>query len=339
MPGSWVPPYLQARGLSPAAQAHWHAGYAPASWDALTHHLRALGYADELIERAGLARQSQRGSLIDVFRDRAVFPILSTTGTVAGFIGRAREERIAGAPKYLNTPRTCLYDKSKLLFGLFEARTVLAAGACPVIVEGPFDAIAITEAGQPQHAGVASCGTALTSCHVAALAQAADLRGSGALVAFDPDEAGQRAAVRAYHLLCTFTHKIDVAGFGPGQDPAQVFAAEGPAALARVFDNSARPLADMVIDSEIERWSRWMCHPEGQIRALRAAARLIAAMPPSHVGRQVSRLAARLDLDHAFVTEAVTDALTEVSAATVSPRSPEMRRHSTPSRGNSPGSR
>ena len=315
MPGSWVPPYLQARGLSPAAQAHWHAGYAPASWDALTHHLRALGYADELIERAGLARQSQRGSLIDVFRDRAVFPILSSTGTVAGFIGRAREARIAGAPKYLNTPRTCLYDKSKLLFGLYEARTVLAAGARPVIVEGPFDAMAITEAGQPQHAGVASCGTALTGCHVAALAQAADLRGSGALVSFDPDAAGQRAAVRAYHLLCTFTHKIDVTDFEPGQDPAQVFAGEGATVLARILTNCARPLADVVIDNEIERWSRWMCYPEGQIHALRAAARLIANMPPSHVGRQVSRLAARLDLDHAFVTEAVTDALTEVSAA------------------------
>ena len=170
MPGSWVPPYLQARGLSPAAQAHWHAGYAPASWDALTHHLRALGYADELIERAGLARQSQRGSLIDVFRDRAVFPILSSTGTVAGFIGRAREERIAGAPKYLNTPRTCLYDKSRLLFGLYEARTALAAGARPVIVEGPFDAIAVTAAGQERFAGVGTCGTAVTAQHIAALA-------------------------------------------------------------------------------------------------------------------------------------------------------------------------
>jgi DNA primase len=338
MPGSWVPQYLEARGLSPAAQARWHAGYAPASWDALTRHLRALGYADELIERAGLARQSQLGSLIDVFRDRAVFPILSSGGIVTGFIGRAREERVAGAPKYLNTPRTCLYDKSTLLFGLFEAHTVLAAGARPVIVEGPFDAIAVTESGQPQHAGVASCGAALTARHVAALAQAADLGGRGAVVAFDPDAAGRRAAVRAYHLLSTFTHKIDVAEFEPGQDPAQVFAGEGPAVLARILANRARPLADVVIDHEIERWSRWTCYPEGQIHALRAAARLIAAMPPSHVGRQVSRLAARLDLDHAVVTEAVTDAVTEVCASTPGLWSP-CGRHFTPSRVNSPGSR
>ena len=104
-----------------------------------------------------------------------------------------------------------------------------------------------------------------------------------------------------------------------------------------MLTNCARPLADVVIDNEIERWSRWMCYPEGQIHALRAAARLIAVMPPSHVGRQVSRLASRLELDHAFVTEAVTDALTEVTAAARG-RSPGMRCYSTPTRGNSPES-
>ena len=85
-----MPRYLEGRAFSAAAQARWHAGYAPASWDALTRRLRALGYADELIERAGLARKSQRGSLIDVFRDRAVFPILSSTGTVSCITGDVR---------------------------------------------------------------------------------------------------------------------------------------------------------------------------------------------------------------------------------------------------------
>ena len=223
MPGSWVPPYLQARGLSPAAQAHWHAGYAPASWDALTHHLRALGYADELIERAGLARQSQRGSLIDVFRDRAVFPILSSTGTVTGFIGRAREERIAGAPKYLNTPRTCLYDKSKLLFGLYEARTVLAAGARPVIVEGPFDAIAVTAAGASNGLlGSAPAAPPSPHSHIAALAQATDLRGVGARRRIRPRL--RRPASRCPRLSpAPHVHRTGwmLLSSTTGQDPAQ----------------------------------------------------------------------------------------------------------------------
>jgi DNA primase len=98
---------------------------------------------------------------------------------VTGFIGRARDARIAGAPKYLNTPRTCLFDKSRLLFGLYEARTALAAGARPVIVEGPFDAIAVTAAGQERFAGVGTCGTAVTAQHIAALAQGTDLRAVG----------------------------------------------------------------------------------------------------------------------------------------------------------------
>ena len=297
MPGSWVPPYLQARGLSPAAQAHWHAGYAPASWDALTHHLRALGYADELIERAGLARQSQRGSLIDVFRDRAVFPILSSTGTVAGFIGRARDARIAGAPKYLNTPRTCVYDKSRLLFGLYEARTALAAGARPVIVEGPFDAIAVTAAGKPQHAGVA---TVRDRPHRPAHRRArpgggpARERGSsrrirlGCQPASEPLSAPITCSVRSRTRSMSLTSSL-------ARIRRTSSRSQGPTALARMLTSRTRPLADVVIDNEVERWSRWMCYPEGQVHALRAAARLIATMPPSHVGRQVSRLASRLE--------------------------------------------
>ena len=327
-PGSWVPRYLEARGFGAAVQARWHAGYAPASWDALTRHLRALGYPDELIERAGLARQSQQGSLIDVFRDRAVLPIRSTTGTVTGFIGRARDTRIAGAPKYLNTPRTCLYDKGRLLFGLCEARAALAAGARPVIVEGPFDAIAVTTAGQERFAGAGTCGTAVTAQHIAALAQVTDLRAVGAVVGFDPDFAGRRAAVRAYHLLRTFTDKLDVLELEDGQDPAGVLANHGPAALAETLASRTRPLADVVIDNEVGRWSRWLCYPEGQVHALHAAARLIAAMPPSHVGRQVARLGGRLGFDHAVVTEAVTDALTEHVAGTAAAYSPRSRTHS-----------
>jgi len=328
MPGSWVPRYLEARGFGSAVQVRWHAGHAPATWDALTRHLRALGYPDELIERAGLARQSQRGSLIDVFRDRAVFPIRSTTGSVTGFIGRARDARIAGAPKYLNTPRTCLYDKSRLLFGLYEARAALAAGARPVIVEGPFDAIAVTAAGEQRFAGVGTCGTAVTAQHIAGLAQVTDLRAVGAIAGFDPDFAGRRAAVRAYHLLRTFTDKLDAADLEDGQDPAHIFESQGPTALAETLVGRTRPLADVVVDNEVERWSRWMCYPEGQVHALRAAARLIVAMPPSHVGRQVSRLASGLGFDHAVVTEAVTDALTEYVAGTGAACSPRSRTRS-----------
>jgi len=312
--GSWVPGYLEARGFGAAVQARWHIGHAPAAWVALTRHLRTLGYAEMLIEQAGLARRSPRGSLIDTFRDRVTFPVRSADGVLAGFIGRAPKGASPGVPKYLNSPRSRLYDKSSLLFGLWEARDALTAGACPVIVEGPLDAIAVTAAGRGRFVGVAPCGTALTERHVTALGQPADLRAVGVLVAFDSDAAGYGAAARAYHLLCAVTDNLAAVDLQPGQDPAQVLATEGPAALVAMLGERAHPLADRVIDGEISRWDRWLGYAEGQINAMHAAARLIAAMPPAHVGRQVARLAARLSLDYELITEAVTDEVSSLWA-------------------------
>jgi DNA primase len=310
-PDSWVPGYLASRGLSPDVQEHWQAGYAPAAWDALTSHLRAQGHRDAVIEAAGLARRSRHNTLIDTFRDRAMLPIQSADGTIVAFIGRAAGQAAPGTPKYLNSPSTSVYNKSEELFGLWQARGALAGGARPVIAEGPFDAIAITTAGQGRHVGVAPCGTALTRRHVTALAQATNLRAAGVVVAFDPDKAGRRAAVHAYDLLVPFTPKLAAVTFPAGHDPAHVLARSGPAGLAAMLTGKTRPLPDLVINTEVARWSRWLRYPEGQIHALRAAAPLIAAMPADHVARQVARLAAILKLDHATVTEAVTDALTE----------------------------
>jgi DNA primase len=311
MPDSWVPGYLASRGLTPDIQEQWQTGYAPATWDALTSHLRALGHRDAVIEAAGLARRSRRNTLIDTFRDRAMLPIHSADGTIVAFIGRAAGQAAPGTPKYLNSPSTSVYDKGEVLFGLWQAREALADGARPVIVEGPFDAIAVTTAGHGRYVGVAPCGTALTRRHVAALAQATDLPAAGVLVAFDPDNAGRRAAVHAYHLLVPHTAKLATVTLPAGHDPAHVLTRSGPSGLAAMLTDRTRPLPDLVINAEVARWSRWLRYPEGQIHALRAAAPLIAAMPADHVARQVARLAAILKLDHATVTEAVTDALTE----------------------------
>jgi DNA primase catalytic core len=325
LPGSWVPGYLQARGFGPDIQRRWHAGYAPAAWDTLTRHLRVRGCPDACIEAAGLARRSRYGTLTDTFRDRAILPIRSMNGTVIGFIGRARDQAGPGVPKYLNTRRTCLYDKSAALFGLWEVRDALAGGAQPVIVEGPFDAIAVAAACRERFAGIASCGTALTAGHVDALSKAADLASAGVVVAFDPDQPGRRAAVRAYRLLLPHTDKLTLATFPSGHDAAQVLAEHGPATLARILSASTQPLADLVIDQDVTRWARWLDYPEGQINALRSAARLIAAMPPSHVARQVARLSERLGLDHAMVTEAVADALPDALLPQPQPAPPKPK--------------
>lgn len=312
LPGSWVPGYLRARGFHSEVQQRWHIGYAPAAWDALTRHLRTRGCPDVLIEAAGLARRTQSGRLRDLFRDRVMLPIRSPSGTVLGFIGRAVPGAPPQVPKYLNSPRNCLYDKSATLFGLWEGRAALRQGGQPVIVEGPFDAIAVTTAGQAHHVGVAPCGIALTGQHADTLDRLADLTSAGTTVAFDPDPAGRRAAVRAYHLLSPLTEKLIVAALPDGQDPAQLLAERGPTALAQFLSTATQPLTDLVVDDDVRRWARWLDHPEGQIHALRSAAPLVAGMPAAQITRQVARLAHHLQLDYGLVTQAITDVLATV---------------------------
>jgi DNA primase len=301
---SWVPAYLAGRGFGEQALRAWTVGYAPAGWRLLTAHLRELGYGDAAIQAAGLARRTRRGTLVDFFRDRAMFGIHWPDGTVAGFTGRARP---AGAqPVYLNSRTTGLYRKGSLLFGLYEGRRALAAGARPVLVEGPLDAIAVSAAGP--YAGVSPCGTALTAAQVALLARTSDLRRAGVVVAFDADRAGRRAAVRAFHLLRGVTDHAVAAVLPAGQDPAGFRREHGGRALARRLDASV-PLADLVVDETVAPFERWLVFPDGKFAALHAAAPLIAGLPSGQVARQVARVAAQLGLCYAEVTDAVTGAL------------------------------
>lgn len=307
---SWVPGYLAGRGFDSQVQRRWQVGYAPASGHALVCHLRSAGYPDSLIETAGLARRTRTGILTDTFRDRAVLPIKDSHGRIVAFIGRAAGRANPAAPKYLNSPTTPLYRKGDVLFGLWEAGAALAAGAVPVITEGPLDAIAIAVATDGHYAPVALCGAILTARQVAALGDACDLSTTGALVAFDADGAGSRAAVRAYHMLSPVSGRTAAVILPPGRDPAQVLTDHGQAALASLLGRRLKPLADLVLDAEVGVWSQRLRFAEGQVGALRAGAAAIAAMPARDVPRQAGRLAEILGLDHGMVTQALTEALT-----------------------------
>lgn len=310
---SWVPAYLTRRGFAPDVLRHWQVGYAPASGSGLVRHLRSAGYPDSLIEASGLARRARTGTLADTFRDRATMPIRDGHGRIVAFIGRAADHARPAVPKYLNSPSTPLYRKGSVLFGLWEARTALGAGAVPVIAEGPLDAIAIAIAGNGRYAPVALCGTVLTARQAEMLGDACDLRATGVLVAFDADGSGHRAAVRAYHVLGPIRTATVV--LPQGRDPAQILTEHGPAVLAALLRHRRRPLADLVVDTEIGVWSDRLRFAEGQVGALRAAAAAIAGMPAYDVPRQVARLAEIIGLEHATVTEAVSDALADLIAS------------------------
>jgi DNA primase len=276
---SWVPDYLRNRGIPDAAIGEWHIGYAPGGWTALTGYLRGLGHQDDAIQAAGLARISSRGTLIDHFRDRVMLPVHDEHGNLAGFIGRARPGSGPAVPKYLNGPATSTYQKGDLLFGLHQARGHLARGATPVIVEGPFDAIAVTLADPDHYAGLAPCGTALTSRQVAALGRATDVRQIGILVAFDDDTAGRTAAVRAYDILRAISDRLQSVTLS-GKDPAEILETAGPASLRAILGDRVRPLSAIVIDARIDSWERRLRDPEGPLLAMRSTATLIAGLLP-----------------------------------------------------------
>jgi DNA primase len=293
--GSWAPGYLHARGITPAAIGDWRIGYAPTGWTTLTGHLRRLGHHDDAIQAAGLATRSSRGTLIDRFRDRVMLPVHDAGGTLAGFTGRARPDAGPEVPKYLNSPQTAAYKKGHLLFGLHQARPALAHGAVPVIAEGPFDAIAVTLADPAQHAGLAPCGTALTSQQAALLSQAADLARTGIIVAFDSDPAGRKAAIRAHAILRPLTANLQSAALD-GKDPAEILQRDGPHTLRTILRERRQPLSALLIDASIEQWERRLHDTGGPLLAMRATATLIASLLPDGTATQIRRITAGREL-------------------------------------------
>ncbi|WP_242900853.1 toprim domain-containing protein [Actinomadura terrae] len=307
-PESWVPAYLAGRGFPLGVQRRWQLGHAPPGPRALTDHLRGLGHDDEQIVASGLAKpageRSDDDGLHDTFRDRLMFAIRTADGAIAGFLGRRRDG--AEGPKYLNGPATALFHKSELLYGLHEARDRFAAGARPVLVEGPLDAIAVAVAGDPRHAAVATCGLSLTGAQLGALGGVADLAATGVLVALDGDPAGRSGAVRAWETLARVAGPVDLVALPSGRDPADLLHEGGRAAVRRAL-RTHTPLADAVVDAAIERAGGALATVEERLAALRAAASVIAERP-SEAARQAVRAAERTGVPIWLVTEALIEA-------------------------------
>lgn len=235
--------YLAERGLTAETIERFGLGYADDDWSALANHLERAGFPLALAEKAGLVISRRGSGWYDRFRHRIVFPIEDLQGHVTGFGGRA----LGGAKttgddaKYLNSPETPLYDKSRVLFGLRLAREAIRREERVLIVEGYFDAILLFQAGIENV--VAPCGTALTSDQVRILRRfTRDI-----VTLFDADEAGRRATERAMHLFI----EEGVQGLGvplpEGMDPDDVVRKEGAERLRRRVQEARPLLEDWVI--------------------------------------------------------------------------------------------
>ena len=305
--GSWAAQHLRERlGSDLTGDQRFSPAYAPAGWTSLTDHLRALGATDSEVLAAGLGSTARTGAVIDRFRDRLVLPLYAGT-EVRGFIGRRNPATPDAGPKYLNTPQTALFDKGALLYGLSEGVEALAAGAIPVLVEGPLDAIAITLAADGSAVGVAPLGTAFTDRQADQLRAYLGNGRPGVIVATDADTAGQQAAVRAYWQLTARGGNPRHLVMPDGADPAALLQSDGPDVLrAALLDPPA--LARTLLDQRLAQWAERLNTAEGTVLAVRAAADVIGALPPAHWLEHISYLNSLIDAAPGLVHLEVLDA-------------------------------
>lgn len=284
----WTGDYLAERALTGTEVA-----YAPRGWTGLLDALTEQGYTSDQLVTAGVVAVSGRGTLIDRFRDRLVFPIRDREGDLVAFTARRNPAEVRqDVPKYLNSPETPAYSKRAVLLGLDPgARQRLADGARPVLVEGPMD-IAALRIAAPHLVPVAACGTAVTAEHLAQLRHATPGGLADLIVALDPDSAGQKAAVRVWSMLdpaeAAAVHAVTLPD---GVDPAQLVQDGRADELRRALDEP-QPLTHTVIDTILN--DAHLDHVEGRVAAVRQVAAAVAPLPTAAAASASTYLTGRM---------------------------------------------
>ncbi|GGH48235.1 DNA primase [Microbacterium album] len=283
--------FLGERGFDAGAAAHFGVGYAPQGWDGLIKALTAQGFSRDELTAAGLVSAGQRGGVYDRFRGRLIWPIRDVTGQTIGFGARKLYEDDPG-PKYLNTPETPVYKKAQVLYGLDLAKRDIARGDPKrvVVVEGYTDVMACHLAGVTT--AIATCGTSFGPEHVTVLRRImGDDSSSGEVVfTFDGDEAGQKAAIRAFAEEGRFNAQTYVAVAPDGLDPCDLRLRRGDGAVRSLLDHKV-PMFEFVIDRRIAGFD--LASVEGGIGALRSAAPIVAAIRDRMVRAGYERVLAR----------------------------------------------
>ena len=205
---------INKRKFTKETALSWQLGYSPNTGDALYSFLKNKGYKDNEIKATGLIT-TRYSKPVDMFRGRLMIPLADSQGRIIGFTARVLTDKDLG-PKYINTPQTVLYDKSRHIFGLDKAKAAIRDNDYAVIVEGNFDVIASHQVGVKQV--VATAGTALTEQHLKAIGLLTkDIR-----FCFDADKAGLAATERAIPLASKQNLNISIVNISGGKDPDEL---------------------------------------------------------------------------------------------------------------------
>lgn len=289
--------YLTKRGLKGETMQEFRLGLAGDAWTELSDYLKTKKFSEKEILEAGLAKKNERGTLTDKFRNRIMFPIADSAGRIVGFSGRIFGENASPeAPKYLNSPETPLFHKSRILYGFDKAKQVIRKLNCAVLVEGQVDLLASHQAGWGNT--IAVSGTAFTSEHAALIRRMSD----NLVIALDADEAGIKAASRAARFALQGGLNVKVVRLPEGLDPADFIQKEGISAWKKTIRDS-RDIIFFLLDV-LEQHSKGV---DGFRRSVEAIVLPFLADVQSPIAREqyVREIAKRLNASEGAIAEAL----------------------------------
>ena len=287
--------FVTDRGFDQRAAETFAMGWAPRSGTALIAHLKSKGFTDDELVTGGLARRSSRG-LFDAFQGRLLWPIREMTSEIIGFGARRMFEDDFMQGKYVNTSESPIYKKSQVLYGVDLARRQISSESRAVVVEGYTDVMACHEAGV--RTAVATCGTAFGEGHAKVLRRI--LLDDGAMhgevvFTFDGDEAGQRAAMKAFEGDQQFAAQTYVAVEPRGMDPCDLRLADGDAGVRALVD-ARIPLYRFVLDNVLTRYD--LDRADQRVDAVREAVGLATSIrDKSKVEEFLREVATRVGVD------------------------------------------
>ena len=265
--------YLEKRGLTPATIKRFGLGFAPDQWDALLGEAVRNHIAPEVLERAGLVVRRREGDgYYDRFRGRVVFPIFSRAGKVQGFGGRVLTAS-RDIPKYINSPETRVYSKSRALYGFFQGKKAMREVEEVVLVEGYTDVITLHQAGVEN--AVACCGTALTPDQVKILGRIAQR----ILLLYDADAAGAGATLRGIDIVLSQGLSAYAIALPGGSDPDSFVRKAGGEAFKEYARKHRQDFVSFIYEAARSRGDATT--PEGQAETMHAVLSAIARIPDS----------------------------------------------------------
>lgn len=285
--------YLKGRGLSDETIVKFGLGFSDVYSDDLYKYIRNKGYKDEELNESGLVKYDEKYGFSDRFWNRVMFPIIDTNNRVIGFGGRVLGD---GKPKYVNSPDTMVFDKSRNLYGLNLAKRSKRQGI--IFCEGYMDVISMHQAGFDN--AVASLGTALTVGQVNLIKRFTDK----AYLAYDSDEAGTKAALRALEIMREFEMPARVISLKPYKDPDELIQAEGPEGLEKRIQD-AKSATMFEIDILAQNYNQEDPQERTEFQK-EAAKRLSIIQEPMERKNYIDSVAKKYDIDSDSLKEAVT---------------------------------